>query len=118
MIKVMILDAQQLAQEQMGAHAMAGGTMSGANIESVVRDQMVDQLEHGFGEKGVRVTVERSGAQGLEIEIDNPKTAAWNHGLLAWLVASVVPSSIEHTLAPSVRETLEESGVEAEVSVE
>jgi len=90
MINVTILDAQKLAQDQMGAHAMAGGAMSGANIESIVRNQMVDQIEHGFAEKGVEVTVRRSGAQGMEIEIDNPRTAAWNYGLLAWLVASVV----------------------------
>jgi len=92
--------------------------MSGANIESIVRNQMVNQIEHGFAEKGVEVTVSKSGAQGLEIEIDDPRTAAWNYGLFAWLVASIVPSTIERTLAPSVRETLEESGVEAEVSVE
>jgi len=117
MIKVTILDAQKLAQQQMGAQAMAAGAM-GANIESAVRNQMADQLEQGLAGQGVDATVTRSGSRGLEIEINNPKDAAWAQGFFPWLVASVMPSTVEHTIAPSVRETLEESGIDAEVSVE
>ena len=117
MIKVTILDAQQLAQKQMGAQAMAAGAR-GANIESAVRNQVAKQLEKGFASKGVDVTVRRSGSRGLEIEVNDPKTAAWKQGILAWLVASIMPSTVDHTLAPTVENTLEESGIDAEVSVE
>ncbi|MFO8098053.1 MAG: hypothetical protein R6T83_00345 [Salinibacter sp.] len=117
MIKVTILDAQKLAQKQMGAQAMAAGAR-GANIESAVRNQVANHLEKGFASKGVEVTVRRSGSRGLEINIEDPKTAAWNQGLLAWLVASIMPSTVDHTLAPTVENTLKESGIEAEVSVE
>lgn len=117
MIKVTILDAQKLAQQQMGAQAMAAGAR-GANVESAVRNQVATQLEKGFGARGVDVTVTRSGSRGLEIEVNDPKTAAWNQGILAWLVASVMPSTVDHTLAPSVENTLEESGIKADVSVE
>ncbi len=117
MIKVVILDAQKLAQQQMGAQAMRSGALAGANIESAVRNQMADRLEKGLGERGIEVTVETKGSQAMEITIDNPAKAAWNQGVTAWLVAKVMPSSIEYSIAPSIRDTLEESGIEGEVEV-
>jgi hypothetical protein len=53
----------------------------------------------------------------MEISIDDATEAAWQQGYLAWLVAKVMPSSIEQNLAPEVRDQLEEQGIEAEVDV-
>lgn len=117
MIEVLILDAQELAQRQMGSQAMRAGAMSGANIESMVRNQMAKRLEKGLAQQGIDATVDTKGSQGLEITINNPSEAAWNQGFFAWLVAKVMPSSIEYTIAPSIRETLEENGIEGEVEV-
>jgi hypothetical protein len=36
---------------------------------------------------------------------------------MAWLVAKVMPSFVEYSIAPSIRETLKESGIEGEVDV-
>lgn len=117
MIEVLILDAHELAQRQMGAQAMRAGAMGGANIESAVRDQMADRLGKGLSNRGIDVTVDKKGSQALEITIDNPSEAAWNQGILAWLVAKVMPSSIEYSIAPSIRDTLDENGIEGEVDV-
>lgn len=117
MIEVLILDAQQLAQRQMGAQAMQAGAMSGTNIETAVRNQMKDRLQEGLAERGIETTIEAKGSQGLEITVEDPAEAAWNRGVMAWLVAKVMPSSVEYSIAPSIRETLEESGIEGEVEV-
>ncbi|PSQ95841.1 MAG: hypothetical protein BRD55_09460 [Bacteroidetes bacterium SW_9_63_38] len=117
MIEVLILDAQELAQRQMGAQAMQAGAMGGTNIETAVRNQMKDQLRKGLAGRGIETTIASKGSQGLEITIDDPAKAAWNQGMMAWLVAKVMPSSIEYSIAPSIRETLEESGIEGEVEV-
>lgn len=117
MIEVLILDAHELAQRQMGSQAMRSGAMAGANIESAVRNQMADRLEKGLSERGIDVTIETKGSQGLEITIDDAQAAAWNQGVMAWLVAKVMPSSIEYSIAPSIRDTLEENGIEGEVEV-
>lgn len=117
MIEVLILDAHELAQRQMGSQAMRAGAMAGANIESAVRDQMADRLEKGLADRGIEVTVDTKGSQAMEITIDNPAEAAWNQGILAWLVAKVMPSSIEYSIAPSIRDTLDENGIEGEVDV-
>jgi len=112
-----VWNQQQLAQQQMGAQAMRSGALAGANIETAVRNQMADRLKKGLADRGIEATVDTKGSQAIEITIDNPATAAWNQGVLAWLVAKVMPSSIEYTIAPSIRETLEESGIEGEVEV-
>jgi uncharacterized lipoprotein YajG len=117
MIEVLILDAQELAQRQMGSQAMRAGAMGGANIESAVRNQMAKRLQKGLSDQGIDVTIDKSGSQGLEITINNPAEAAWNQGVIAWMVAKVMPSSIEYTIAPSIRDTLEENGIEGEVEV-
>ena len=117
MIEVLILDAQKLAQQQMGAQAMQSGAMAGMNIETAVRNQMKDRLQQGLASRGIQTTINSKGSQGLEITVDDPAKAAWNQGVMAWLVAKVMPSSIEYSIAPSIRETLEESGIEGEVEV-
>ncbi len=117
MIEVLILDAHELAQQQMGSQAMRSGAMAGANIESAVRNQMADRLKKGLAGRGIDVTVKKKGSQGMEISIDDPAKAAWEQGVLAWLVAKVMPSSIEYSIAPSIRDTLEENGIEGEVEV-
>jgi hypothetical protein len=117
MIEVLILDAQELAQRQMGSQAMRSGAMAGANIESAVRNQMADRLQKGLAGRGIDVTVNKKGSQGMEITIDDPAKAAWEQGVIAWLVAKVMPSSIEYSIAPSIRDTLEENGIEGEVEV-
>lgn len=117
MIEVLILDAHELAQRQMGSQAMRAGAMGGANIESAVRNQMAKRLKKGLADQGIDATINTPGSQGLEITINNPAEAAWNQGVIAWLVAKVMPSSIEYTIAPSIRETLEENGIEGEVEV-
>lgn len=117
MIEVLILDAQKLAQREMGAQAMQAGAMSGTNIESEVRNQMQARLQKGLSERGIETTIKKKGSQGLEISVDDPARAAWNRGVMAWLVAKVMPSSVEYSIAPSIRETLEESGIEGEVEV-
>lgn len=117
MIEVLILDAHELAQRQMGSQAMRAGAMAGANIESAVRNQMADRLKKGLGDRGIDVTIKKKGSQGLEITIDDAQKAAWNQGVMAWLVAKVMPSSIEYSIAPSIRDTLEENGIDGEVEV-
>lgn len=117
MIEVTILNAQQLASQQLGARAARAGGVGGADIESAVRDQMADHLRDGLGRQGFEASVDTSGSRKLEITIDDAAKAAWNQGVIAWLVAKVMPSSIEYTIAPSVRETLEDNGIEAEVEV-
>lgn len=117
MIEVLIIDAQELAQRQMGSQAMRAGALQGANIESAVRNQMAKRLKKGLEAQGIEVTIDTPGSQGLEITIENPAEAAWNQGFFAWLVAKVMPSSIEYTIAPSIRETLEENGIDGEVEV-
>ncbi len=117
MIEVLILDAQKLAQKQMGAQAMRAGAMSGANIETAVRNQMADRLRKGLGNRGIEATINTKGSQAMEITIDNPAEAAWKQGIIAWMAAKVMPSSIEYSIAPSIRETLKESGIEGEVEV-
>ncbi|HKL89187.1 MAG TPA: hypothetical protein VJ884_09290 [Salinibacter sp.] len=116
MIEVLILDAQKLAQKQMGSQ-MRSGAMGGANIESAVRNQMAKRLKKGLADQGIDATIDTPGSQGLEITINNPAEAAWNQGYIAWMVAKVMPSSIEYTIAPSIRETLEENGIDGEVEV-
>lgn len=117
MIEVLILDAQQLAQRQMGAQAMQAGAMAGTNIETAVRNQMKNRLQKGLADRGIKTTITSKGSQGLEITVDDPAKSAWNQSVMAWLVAKVMPSSIEYSIAPSIRETLEESGIEGEVEV-
>jgi uncharacterized lipoprotein YajG len=117
MIEVLILDAQKLAQKQMGSQAMRAGAMGGANIESAVRNQMAKRLKKGLADQGIDATIDTPGSQGLEITINNPAEAAWKQGYIAWLVAKVMPSSIEYTIAPSIRETLKENGIDGEVEV-
>jgi len=117
MIEVLILDAQQLAQRQMGAQAMQAGAMAGTNIETAVRNQMKSRLQKGLADRGIETTIKSKGSQGLQITVDDPAKSAWNQGVMAWLVAKVMPSSIEYSIAPSIRETLEESGIEGEVEV-
>jgi hypothetical protein len=117
MIEVLILDAHELAQKQMGAQAMRSGAMAGANIETAVRNQMADRLEKGLANRGIKATIKKKGSQGMEITIDNPAEAAWEQGYIAWMAAKVMPSSIEYSIAPSIRETLKESGIEGEVEV-
>ncbi len=117
MIEVTILNAQELARQQLGARAARAGGVGGADIESAVRDQMANHLQDGLGRQGIDATVETAGSRRLEITIDDAATAAWNQGVIAWLVAKVMPSSIEYTIAPSVRDTLEENGIDAEVEV-
>lgn len=117
MIEVTILNAQELARQQMGAQA-AQANLHGADIESAVRNQMADRLEKGFQSRGIDATVKTEGSRRLQITIEDATTAAWQQGYLAWLVAKVMPSSVEHNLAPEVRDRLKESGVEAEVEVE
>jgi len=116
MIEVTILNAQELARRQMGARA-AQAARGGADIESAVRNQMADHLEEGFKSRGIEATVETAGSRRMEISIDDATEAAWQQGYLAWLVAKVMPSSIEQNLAPEVRDQLEEQGIEAEVDV-
>lgn len=116
MIEVTILNAQELARRQMGARA-AQAARGGADIESAVRNQMADHLEEGFQSRGIEATVETTGSRRLEISIDDATEAAWQQGYLAWLVAKVMPSSVEQNLAPEVRDQLEEQGIEAEVDV-
>lgn len=117
MIEVTILNAQKLAQQQMGARA-AQASAQGVDIESAVRNQMADRLEDGFRSQGIDAIVETEGSRRLQITIEDATAAAWQQGYLAWLVAKVVPSSVEHNLAPEVRDQLQEHGVEAEVEVE
>ena len=87
MIEVLILDAQKLAQQQMGAQAMQSGAMAGMNIETAVRNQMKDRLQQGLASRGIQTTINSKGSQGLEITVDDPAKAAWNQGVMAWLVA-------------------------------
>jgi len=117
MLEVIILDAHQLAQQQMGSQAMRSGALAGANIETAVRNQMADRLAKGFADRGIEITVNKKGSQALEITLDDPAKAAWNQGVLAWMAAKVMPSSIEYSIAPSIRETLEEHGIDGEVEV-
>jgi len=117
MIKVTILDAQKLAQQQVGSH-MAAGSLGGANIESMVRDQVADHLRDSMSSRGIHVTIETKGSQGIEITVDDATQAAWNQSIFAWMLAKVMPSSVEHSIAPSVSDQLEEQGIEAEVDVE
>ena len=117
MIEVIILDGHELAQKQMGSQAMRSGALAGANIETAVRNQMADRLQKGFAQRGIETTIETKGSRAMEITIDNPAKAAWNQGVIAWMVAKVMPSSIEYSIAPSIRETLEEQGIEGEVEV-
>lgn len=116
MIEVTILNAQKLAQQQMGARA-AQASAQGIDIESVVRNQMAKRLQQGFDSQGIDATVDTAGSRKLEITIEDATAAAWKQGYLAWLVAKVMPSSVEHNLAPEVRDRLEENGIEAEVEV-
>lgn len=116
MIEVTILNAQELARRQMGAQA-AQANLRGADIESAVRNQMADRLEKGFKSRGIDATVETEGSRRLQITIEDATAAAWQQGYLPWLVAKVMPSSVEHNLAPEVRDRLEENGIEAEVEV-
>lgn len=116
MIEVTILNAQELARQQMGAQA-AQASARGADIESAVRNQMADRLQKGFDSQGIDATVETEGSRRLQITINDATAAAWKQGYMAWLVAKVVPSSIEYNLAPEVRDQLEENGIEAEVEV-
>lgn len=117
MIEVTILNAQELARQQMGANAARASSMGGADIESAVRNQMADRLGKNFRSRGIEATVEREGSRKLQITIEDATKAAWEQGYLAWLVAKVMPSSVEHNLAPEVRDRLEENGIEAEVEV-
>lgn len=116
MIEVTILNAQELASRQMGPRA-AQAASAGADIESAVRNQMADHLENGFRDRGIKATVKTKGSRGLEITIDDATEAAWQQGYIAWLVAKVMPSTVEQNLAPEVRDQLEEQGIEAEVDV-
>lgn len=117
MIEVTILNAQELARRQMGARAAQASMRGGADIESAVRNQMAGRLEENFQSRGIEATVETEGSRRLQITIDDATAAAWQQGYLAWLVAKVVPSSIEHNLAPEVRDRLNDNGIEAEVEV-
>lgn len=117
MIEVTILNAQELARDQIGARAAQAGVLGGADIERTVRNQMADRMREQFANQGIDATVETDGSRRLEITINDAADAAWKQGILAWLVAKVMPSSVEHTFAPSVRDNLEESGIEAEVEV-
>lgn len=117
MIEVTILNAQELARQQMGANAARASMMGGADIESAVRNQMADRLGKNFRSRGIDATVDTEGSRKLQITIEDATEAAWQQGYLAWLVAKLVPSSIEHNLAPEVRDRLNESGIEAEVEV-
>jgi len=116
MIEVTILNAQKLASRQMGPRA-AQAAQAGADIESAVRNQMADHLEKGFRSRGIQATVETEGSRKLAITIEDATDAAWQQGYIAWLVAKVMPSSVEQNLAPEVRDRLEEQGIEAEVEV-
>ena len=116
MIEVTILNAQELARQQMGARA-AQAARGGADIESAVRNQMADRLEKGFRDRGIKAHVDTKGARKLEITIEDATEAAWQQGYLAWLVAKFIPSTVEQNLAPEVRDRLKEQGIEAEVDV-
>jgi hypothetical protein len=78
---------------------------------------MADHLEDGFQSRGIQATVDTEGSRSLEITIEDATEAAWQQGYIAWLVAKVMPSSVEQNLAPEVRDRLEEQGIEAEVDV-
>lgn len=116
MIEVTILNAQKLANRQMGPRA-AQAAQAGADIESAVRNQMADRLADGFQSRGIEATVETAGSRKLEITVEDATKAAWQQGYIAWLVAKFVPSTVEQNLAPEVRDQLEEQGIEAEVDV-
>mgnify|MGYP000005134927 FL=1 len=116
MIEVTIFNAQELARRQMGARA-AQAAQAGADIESAVRNQMADHLEKGFRSRGIKAHVDTKGARKLEITIEDATEAAWQQGYIAWLVAKVLPSTVEQNLAPEVRDRLDEQGIDAEVEV-
>jgi hypothetical protein len=78
---------------------------------------MADHLEDGFRSRGIKAVVETKGARKLEITVEDATEAAWQQGYTTWLVAKLIPSTVEKNLAPEVRDRLEEQGIDAEVEL-
>jgi hypothetical protein len=118
MIDVTIYDAQQMAQKQGVSFAGASGGFQGPDPAQRVRDQFAKNIQKNFDSNDVDATVSRSGSRKLTIEIEDATRAAWTQGIIPWLMAKFIPSSIEHRIANDLRDQLEDNGVRAEVSVQ
>jgi hypothetical protein len=118
MIEVTILSAEAVAQRHTGGGPMQGGGRAAGMVERKMRDAMAKQIQGRLESSDIDATVSRTGSRGLEIEIKDATQAAWQQGIMAWLAAKVVPSSVEHRLASTFRDQFEENGVQAEVNVE
>ena len=118
MINLTIYDVNQMAQNQGVSFAGGSGGFQGPDPAQRVRDQFAKNIQKNFDARGIDATVSRSGSRKLTIEIDDATEAAWTQGVIPWLLAKFIPSSIEHRIGDNLREQLEEQGVRAEVEVE